>query len=311
MERRLLDLTGESAHLKKARGSLRVVTGACGERRDIAVPFDEIEAVIVHAREVSYSNEALLSLAEAGIPVVLCDQAHRPRAWLWPAEGNFEQARRMAAQIDCAKPLKKRLWAALVRSKIEQQAKVIEGLGLKAGPLRDMARDVRSGDTGNLEALAAARYWKLLMGPVFRRDPRLGGVNALLNYGYTVLRASAARAVMAAGLHPSIGLHHHNRFNAFCLADDVMEPFRPQVDAVVIALRREGVEEVTPEAKGRLVVAMSRELELDDGFSPVSRCVERLATSLAKCLLDKTVNPELPKPTSFFRAGAKNGTPTL
>ena len=276
MERRILDLTGEAAHLKKARGALLIRQGDNAQGREIRVPFDEIEAVVVHAREVGYSNDALLALAAAGTPLILCDQAHRPRAWLWPAEANFEQARRMRAPTRLrSTPAQTPLGpncpqqdrpAGPPDRRPGTQCRAIGGYGT-AGALR--RRRQHGGD-------GRQRYWPLLMGGGFRRDHRLAGPNALLNYGYTVLRAVAARYAMAAGLHPSLGLHHHNRFNAFCLADDLMEPFRPRIDAAVIALIGDGIQEVTPEAKLRLVAVMAQEVEVEARLcapKPVRRAI--------------------------------------
>ncbi len=297
MERRILDLTGERRNLRKDRGSLAVTT----EEGETRVPFDDIEAVIVNARQATYTNEAVLELSRRGIPLVACDKSHRPVAWLWPAEGNFEQTRRMAAQKNAKTGLENRLWARLVKAKIAGQAAVLEWRGIRAGALKSLARAVRPGDPGNCEARAAARYWPLAFGPGFTRDRQGGGINGLLNYGYIVVRSCCARNVMAAGLHPSIGLFHKNRFNAFCLIDDLMEPFRPLVDRVVLELVDRGLNSVEPESKEALVGLLAREVESEQGFQPLSRAMETASRSLAQAFVEDKLALVLPKTDTFFR----------
>ena len=207
----------------------------------------------------------------------------------------------MAAQNDAKTGLVNRLWARLVKAKIEGQAAVLERRGLRAGALAALARSVRPGDPENCEARAAARYWPLAFGPDFTRDRQAGGVNGLLNYGYIVVRSCCARNVMAAGLHPSIGLFHKNRFNAFCLADDLMEPFRPLVDRTVLELVDRGIDEVGPEAKETLVAVLAREVEGEQGFQPLSRAIETAARSLAKSFVEDKAALALPKADGLFR----------
>lgn len=154
----------------------------------------------------------------------------------------------MEAQVTASQPTIKRLWQQLVKSKIAHQAAVIEAIGQPVIPIRALIAEVKSGDPDNIEAQAARRYWPMVFGSDFRRDQGAGGVNALLNYGYMIIRSTVARYIMAAGLHPSFGLHHSNDFNAMRLVDDVMEPFRPHVDFAVYNLKKMGLEEVTPDS---------------------------------------------------------------
>ena len=161
-------------------------------------------------------------------------------------DGNFQQAKRFDAQVAASLPLTKRLWAEIVKSKLQQQAAALEATGAPAIPLSALVKKVRSGDPDNYEAQGARRYWGLLFGDDFRRDQQTGGINSMLNYGYTVLRATTARAVVAAGLHPTLGLHHSNEGNAMRLVDDLMEPFRPVIDLKVWQLNRQGETFITP-----------------------------------------------------------------
>jgi CRISPR-associated protein Cas1 len=202
----------------------------------------------------------------------------------------------MSDQANASAPLKKRLWQQIVQAKILAQGAALAAVGAEAGGFRLLARKVRSGDPDNVEAEAARRYWPLLLGSDFRRDTDGGGLNGLLNYGYAILRAATARAVMAAGLHPSLGLMHANRGNALVLVDDLMEPFRPLVDRTVHRLNGEGIADVTSEAKAALARIMIVDLPADEGMSPLMTCLERLAGSLAKAYAGETDRLVLPKP---------------
>lgn len=198
----------------------------------------------------------------------------------------------MRAQIAASKPLMKQLWRRIVSAKIVMQGSLLAARGIPgAEAFPFIARRVTSGDRENLEAQAARRYWPLLMGPEFRRDRDAGGVNGLLNYGYAVMRATCARAVVAAGLHPTIGIQHSNRSNAFALADDLIEPFRPLVDGLTHAMAREGVETLDPSVKRRFARLIAFDLRIGGEASPVSVAAMRLAQSLARAF--ETGRPEL------------------
>jgi CRISPR-associated protein Cas1 len=205
-------------------------------KEEITIPLSDLAALIVSHPQVSYTHAVLSGLAATGALFIACNEKHLPAAMLLPLVTHSTQAERFAAQAQLSLPARKRLWQELVRAKLLAQARLLaERTGQDWG-LEPMAGRVRSGDAGNLESLAARIYWRALFGD-FHRDPEAEGVNACLNYGYAVVRAVVARAICGAGLHPSLGVHHHNRYDAFCLADDLMEPFRPLVDRVVARLR--------------------------------------------------------------------------
>ncbi len=293
---RIVEVADDRRHLHLHRGFM-VVQDTDGERKELGqVPLDDIAAVIANAHGLSYTNNLLVALSERGAPFVLCAANHNAVGMLLPIHGNFEQARRIEAQIAASLPTHKRLWAAVVRSKLEQQAAALEATGAPTAPLTALAKKVKSGDPENLEAQGAQRYWRLLFGDAFRRDQDGGGLNGLLNYGYTVLRACAARSVIAAGLHPSIGLHHSNDNNAMRLVDDVMEPFRPVIDLKVWHLKRNGEDEVTPETKRALVRTLYDDMQTDIGATPVMVCTQKLATSLAQVYLGQRDKLDLPLP---------------
>lgn len=293
---RIVEVADDRRHLSAHRGFM-VVRDTEGDREELGqVPLDDIAAVIANAHGLSYTNNLLVALAERGAPFVLCAANHSAIGMLLPIEGNFEVSRRIEHQIQASLPTHKRMWASVVRSKLEQQAAALEATGAPTAPLTALAKKVRSGDAGNLEAQGARRYWGLLFGDDFRRDQNGGGVNALLNYGYTVLRAATARAVVAAGLHPSIGLHHSNDGNAMRLVDDLMEPFRPVIDLRVWLLRRGGEDQIGPDTKRALVRTLYDDMQTNSGATPVMVCAQRLATSLAQVYLGERDRLDLPLP---------------
>jgi CRISPR-associated protein Cas1 len=290
---RVVEVATDGRHLAIDRGFMTVGEKGAELGR---VPLDDLAAVVANAHGLTYSNNLLVNLATRGVPVILCGPNHRPAAIVWPVDGHHAQAGRMSDQANASAPLKKRLWQQLVQAKILAQGATLAAVGAEAGGFRLLARKVRSGDPDNVEAEAARRYWPLLLGTSFRRDQDGGGLNGLLNYGYAILRAATARAVMAAGLHPSLGLMHSNRGNALVLVDDLMEPFRPIVDREVHRLKSDGIEDVTGEAKAAMARTMIIDLPTAEGFSPVMTCLERLASSLAKAYAGETDRLVLPKP---------------
>lgn len=293
---RIVEVADDRRHLFLSRGFL-VVQDTEGERKELGqVPLDDITAVIANAHGLSYTNNLLVALAERCAPFVLCAANHNAVGMVWPIEGNFQQAKRFDAQIAAKQPLIKRLWAEIVKSKLQQQAAALEATGAPFVPLSALVRKVRSGDPDNFEAQGARRYWGLLLGDDFRRDQQAGGLNAMLNYGYTVLRAATARAVVAAGLHPTIGLHHSNAGNAMRLVDDLMEPFRPMMDLKVWQLHQLGEDEVTPESKRALVRTLYDDMQTSAGATPVMVCAQKLATSLAQVFMGEKDKLDLPLP---------------
>ena len=276
---RVVEVASEGRHLARLRGLMTVSRNGVEDAR---VPLDDIGVLLCNARGLSYSNDLMTELARRGVAVVLCGANYLPTAWLWPLEGHHVQAMRMRCQLEASLPLRKRLWQRIVREKIAQQSNVLELLQLNSGSVKTMARRVRSGDPDNVEAQAARRYWPLLFGDDFRRDRYGGGPNPFLNYGYTVLRAAVARAVVAAGLHPSLGIHHHNRLNPMCMVDDLMEPFRPFVDYTSVRLVAESKKELTPESKQALAEVLTLDMHTERGTTPLQTCIERAAQSLAQ-----------------------------
>ena len=275
---RVIEIASAGRHLARDRGLMTVSHEGVEDGR---VPLDDIGVLLCNARDLTYSNDLMTELARRGAAVVLCDN-YLPVSWIWPLEGHHIQALRMRCQVEASLPLCKRLWQVLVKAKIAQQENTLALLGKHNGSLGELIKRVRSGDPDNVEAQAARRYWPLLFGDCFRRE-RFGPMpNPLLNYGYTVLRAATARAIVSAGLHPSLGIHHRNRANSMCLVDDLMEPFRPLVDYTVAGLVFDGREDMSSEVRRDLAAVLTMDLITERGNTPLQTCLERAAQSLAQ-----------------------------
>ena len=293
---RIVEVADDRRHLFLSRGFL-VVQDTEGERKELGqIPLDDVAAVIANAHGLSYTNNLLVALAERCAPFVLCAANHNAVGMVLTIDGNYQQAKRFDAQLAATQPLTKRLWAEIVKSKLQQQAAALEATGAPFVPLQALMRKVRSGDPDNFEAQGARRYWGLLFGDDFRRDQQGGGLNGMLNYGYTVLRAATARAVVSAGLHPTIGLHHSNEGNAMRLVDDLMEPFRPLIDLKVWQLHKHGEGLITPESKRALVRTLYDDMQTSAGATPVMVCAQKLATSLAQVFMGEKDKLDLPLP---------------
>lgn len=265
---RIIDFSERGARLR-VRFDQLMITPDGGE--ECSAPLAEIAVLIAAHPQVTFSQAVLGGLASAGGIFIICDERRLPAGMLLPLCGHHLQARRFQAQADAAAPVKKRLWKQIVRAKIQMQAQALEALHGDSAGLRPLVPLVRSGDPENVEARAARRYWPLLFADEsFRRDWEAVNQNRLLNYGYAVLRAIVARALCAAGLHPTLGLHHHNQYSAFCLADDLMEPFRPMVDIVVARLVRQlgGTPSLDTATKAALIDALLGRLTVSEPRFP-------------------------------------------
>ena len=251
-------------------------------------PLEDLGVVIVDDVRATYTQSVFLELLDAGATVLVSGRNHLPVGIMLPLDAHHVQTERHRAQIAAKEPVKKRVWQALIRAKIAQQAAVLTHFTGGHAGLAHMAGRVRSGDPENLEAQAAQRYWPRLFGAVFRRDRDADGVNALLNYGYAVIRAAVARAIVAAGLIPSLGVHHRNRSNPFCLADDLFEPYRPYVDWRVKLLM--GDETSPPpdlsqrETRAALLSLFNETVQVDERRLPLLYAIQAGATSLCRAL---------------------------
>ncbi len=332
MARRTVEISRSPAHLAISRGQLLIIPKDDGDERpagrgrssrvdedesdtrvnhdkrratrpDLAtidtlhnrIPAEDIGLLIVDHRQTTYTHSALAVLAGAGASIVVCGDDHLPVGIMLPISSHTEQVWRVADQIDCKPVLRKQLWQAIVRAKIKAQAHALPDDAPTRPGLLAMARRVRSGDTGNLEAQAARTYWQALFPPTadwrFTRTPGSGSrivqpPNNLLDYGYAILRAAVARALVGAGLMPVIGIQHSNRSNAFCLADDLVEPLRPMIDRRVKQLFDAGQHTLDQPTKAELLLVLTATVQIGEGDSqtigPLGAALGRYAASLAR-----------------------------
>ena len=261
------------------------------ERLDLpkaTLPIEDLGVVIVDDVRATYTQSVFLALLEAGAAVIVTGRDHLPAGMMLPLDAHHVQTERHRAQVETSAPVRKRAWQAIVQAKIKQQAIVLSHFTGGHGGLAPMARRVRSGDPDNLEAQAAQRYWPRLFGKAFRRDREAEGVNALLNYGYAVVRAAAARALVAAGLIPSLGVHHRHRGNPFCLADDLLEPYRPYVDWRVRQMAGDGEEPVPDlserETRAELLSLLNETIRVGGRREPMLLALHASSASLRRAL---------------------------
>lgn len=300
----IVEITKPGQSLKKTYGFLDVYAGDSKVGR---VPLDDIVTVVISIPGCSISTVLVDELCKRNIPLVICGENFLPCNITLPIAGYTRQFKVMNAQMTLNLPKKKRAWQKIVRAKISNQAKVLCNIGQEYAQLDRIAKNVRSGDKGNLEAQAARVYWQKLFGAKFRRKQNVGGINSALNYGYTIVRACTARGVVAAGLHPTFSLHHKNPKNSFNLVDDLMEPFRPIVDFLIWRIGEEKLNELNPETKLTLasITALKVPLKLEKEYiedSPLSLAMIKLGRSFADYCEGNAQSflvPELPNPIDY------------
>jgi CRISPR-associated protein Cas1 len=292
--KRTIEVSREPAHLTVRLEQLLLKRG---EETVGSIPCEDVGVVVVDQPRVTYSHAALTGLARSGAILVVCGEDHLPLAVLLPLADHSQVVWRVAEQVAVSKPLRKQLWKQLVRAKIRGQALNLPESCPARQKLMQLCRQVRSGDPANVEAQAARVYWQnWLAGEAFHREASEGGVNAMLNYGYAIVRAALARALVAAGLLPALGLFHSNRSNAFCLADDLIEPLRPLVDRRVRTLHRQGHQELKPETKAGLLTLLADPVRLAGQRGPLMVNLHRMVASLVACYQGASKRLEIPRP---------------
>ena len=263
-----------------------------GEQKDEkeltrTVPIEDLGVIILDHKQITITQALLAELLDNNCAVITCDSRQLPTGLFLPLAGNSVQNERFRLQLDASLPLKKQLWQQTIEAKIRNQAAMLSyTTGEVHKNMLKWSESVRSGDVENMEARAAVYYWKTVFpaNPYFVRDHEGEGANALLNYGYAILRAIVARALVASGLLPTMGIHHHNRYNAYCLADDIMEPYRPYVDKTVFDILLEDPEaEITTAVKIKLLNIPVMEVCISGRRSPLMVAVSHTTSSLVKC----------------------------
>jgi len=254
-----------------------------------SIPCEDIGLLLIEHAQAMVSHSALTRLMEYGAAVVFCGRDHLPAGVAQPVSRNAQVVQRLHTQLEAGRPVRKRVWKQLVVAKIRAQARNLGHAPKVRSRLLAMARRVRSNDPQNVEAQAARAYWGAWLegaarAETFRRDPDGDGINGLLNYGYAVVRAAVGRAIVSAGLTPALGVHHHQRSNAFALADDLLEPLRPLVDRTVQGLVRDGERAVTPDTKKALLQVLHSSVRFDGGVGPLMVVMHRYTAALVRCL---------------------------
>lgn len=255
-------------------------------------PIEDIGLLVLDSKQITLSHGLINALLVNKAIIVSCDESHHPIGMMHSLEAHSEQSKRMGAQVESSQPLRKNLWQQTVAQKIANQAEILKQRKLPHEPMMRWSKDVRSGDPDNMEGRAAAHYWSEIFPdiPGFTRDRNGVSPNAWLNYGYAVLRACMARAIVGVGLIPTLGIHHRNKYNAYCLADDLMEPYRPVVDWAVCGMlnRMEPHDNISKEVKQTLLSLPATDVRINKERSPLMVAMQKTAVSLVNCYLGET-----------------------
>lgn len=295
MIKRIIEISQARTRLSIRLGQLIVKSDEVEER---SIPCEDIGVLLVDHTGVTYTHSVFTELLRCGAAIVLCGGNHQPSGMILPIESNTVQTERFAQQIQAKEPIKKQLWRQLVRAKIKHQAKIVGKDSEVYKGLMALRDRVRSGDPDNIEAQASRKYWPAFISTIdFKRDIEGPPPNNLLNYGYMVMRAAVARALCSAGLLPSIGLHHCNRYNAFCLADDVLEPFRGFVESKVkqICETQTAIDDLTQSIKAQLLEVLYQEVTIGEISGPLMVGLHRTAASLVRCFSGEQKEMDLPE----------------
>ena len=264
------------------------------------IPIEDIGVVVLYNRRITITSGAMEALLENNCAVITCNQKSMPVGLLLPLCGNTTQNERFRSQLEASLPLRKQLWQQTIKQKILNQEHVLRiNTDKETTCMRIWSNDVRSGDPDNLEARAAAYYWKNVFTnyPNFVRDREGTPPNNLLNYGYAILRAIIARALVGSGLLPTLGIHHHNRYNAYCLADDIMEPYRPYVDQLVLDIIQCNLEisDITRDLKMQLLGIPMLDVVINGKRSPLMIAAQQTTASLARCFAGESKRISYPE----------------
>lgn len=287
MPNNIIEIATNNKKLSVYRGFLRIEEEGSVQKD---IPFNFIHALIITAFNVVYTNNLLQKLCEENIPMIILGRNYAPSGMLLSYLGQNRQTEIQYAQIENKKPLEKKIWQLIIKEKIKNQSRVLD-LFKKENKLQHIYKTVLSGDSSNREAYAARLYFKALFGDEFTRDKELKGINSFLNYGYAILRSSLARYVVAAGLNPSYGVGHYNKLNPFCLVDDLIEPFRPIVDAYVYRLfeNNPDLEEITPQHKAGLSALLTKDFYNGSGFSPLYMILQQMVWDMVNIYKTKNI----------------------
>ena len=290
---RVLEIAEENRYISLKRGFIVIQQG---NEELGSVPLDDVAVLLLSAQGVTITKNVLNALSEKGCITIFCGQNYIPLSMVLPVASHTYYTKIIKTQINASEPLKKRIWQKIVIQKIKNQALSLKYCGKTDGVhlIEKISRMVKSGDPDNREAYAARMYWKDLFGDSFIRDKNGEGINAFLNYGYAIMRAAMARAICAHGLIPSLGIHHDNNLNQFCLADDLFEIYRPIIDTFVYKLTEKGETELKPENKKLLANLLKVKVHTSEGESQVVQSMQYMASSFVNALEVGKPDIELP-----------------
>jgi CRISPR-associated protein Cas1 len=278
---------GNTCYLKKKVMQMNIDFPEKENKPSVSVPIEDIGILILDSPHITLTNALIADLNENNVAIISCDVKHMPYGLMLPMFSHHAFTEKMYQQLESSLPLKKNLWQQTIIAKISNQAAMLRSVGINDAKMQYYIGLVKSGDPQNVEGRAAAFYWEKLFGAnaCFTRDREGDGPNAMLNYGYAILLAIVARSLVASGLLPAVGIHHRNKYNPWCLASDIMEPYRPYVDKVVLQIANENpeMEELTPDIKRKLLQIPVVDIIIDGNSSPLMVGVQRTTASLSTC----------------------------
>ncbi len=295
MIKRIIDISDAAyLHLKHQQLYIDKQNETVGQ-----IPIEDLGVLILQHPAIVFTQQLIIACQKNKVVIIFCDEKHLPYSVILPiAESNTLHNKILKQQLNITEPVRKRLWKQIVQQKIKQQAITLSLLNKNATRLNYLMRQVKTNDNGNCEAVAAQAYWKLLFGNNFRRNINMDGINSLLNYGYSIVRAMIARSICSAGLHPTLGLFHKNQYNALCLADDLMEPFRPWVDWHVYHMAKNQQTEINQQNKQTLLALLNATVVYADKKMPFTVATHYFMADLRRCYTKEKkslVYPELEK----------------
>ena len=279
---------GNPAYLKLKDNQLQIVDPDSKELKG-SVPIEDMGFLVLDHPQITLSHPVILLLQQHNVAIISCDESHLPLGLMLPISGHVEHSERLKHQINCSEPLRKQLWKQTVEAKIFQQKEVLRKRNIEHESLLKYMNEVKSGDSTNMEGIAAQYYWKQLFDD-FTRERKGDAPNNFLNFGYAVLRSMVARALVSSGLHPTIGIFHRNKYNAYCLADDVMEPYRPYVDALVVDWMQQpqATHVLDKEAKAYLLQLATKDVIINGLQRPLMTALSITTSSLCKCFMGES-----------------------
>lgn len=275
---------GSPAYLKLKDVQMKIISPETKSEKG-SIPIEDLGLLMLDHFQITISHQLIQRFMGNNVVVISCDAHHLPRGMMLPMYGNVRYSQRVKEQMEASEPLKKQLWKQTIEAKIANQIAVLERLGCCAEPMYDYMSNVKSGDITNMEGIAAQHYWKYLIHPDFLRERYGDSPNQFFNFGYSVLRSIVSRAIVETGLLPVLGIFHRNKYNPYCLADDIMEPYRPFVDLLVMKWlnKHKEINELTKEVKAYLLQIATRDVLIESTNRPLIVAVKSTVSSLYKC----------------------------